>query len=174
MDGSLKNKDPELVRALPKAVCNIAEKLWFVRKSEHAYPGVYEGYDIHDLRSYGLSDYADHSSHNSDGIYSNAFIWFLFRENFILVLDWSIRFVNEVIKAYATYKLGNVEEVEVFFSSTNSKKKYYGNQPMWMAGVIEHNVPHVVGDIIYILKTTVINSIDSDMKDKEYVTKLAD
>lgn len=50
---------------------------------------------------------------------------------------------------------------------------YLGNEWLWMADIMEHNLPVVLTDIVFVIKKTVINSMRNS-SDSAYIKGLAE
>lgn len=72
--------------------------------------------------------------------------------NFKVGFHWAIQFINRVILEYATNNPEYVIKIKVKISESNAIKEYWGNGNMWLAGIRDHNVPTLIGDVIFVLK----------------------
>lgn len=106
-------------------------------------------------------------------MYENVFLWNLFRLNFKVGFHWAIQFINGVILEYATNNPDYVIMIKVKNSESNVIKEYWGNGNMWLAGVRDHNVPTLIGDVIFCLKEAIINSLEICKKEHEFVVAFA-
>lgn len=103
----------------------------------------------------------------------NAFLWNLFRLNFKVGFHWAIQFINRVILEYATNNPEYVIKIKVKISESNAIKEYWGNGNMWLAGIRDHNVPTLIGDVIFCLKEAIISSLEICKKDHEFTVAFA-
>lgn len=173
IEGTLKNTHPLLARTLPTELCNIANTLWRKDNTSELSHIVYSDYEINDDSAYGLSKYMDNYDMSNEGVYHNLFLWNLFTEQFFIGLDWAINFINQAIENYAANEPDYICKVTIYFSEEKETKEYYGNPQMWLAGVQEHNLPLVISDILYVLKSILINSINNFIKDDKDIESLA-
>lgn len=142
---------------LPELACKSAEILWGQRVSRKHF--AYSGYDHNNVRAYGLSDNADHFDNNENGVYNNTFFWYVMRYDFVRGLEWAISFVNNAVQTFVENKSDEITNIEIYFPEENKKREYWGNAWLWMADIMEHNLPVVLTDIVYIIKKTVINTM---------------
>ena len=156
---------------LPELACRTAETLWEQRVSRKHF--AYNGYDHNNVREYGLSNNADHFDNNENGVYNNTFFWYVMRCNFIKGLEWAISFVNNAVQTFAENKPDEITNIEIYFPKENKKKVYWGNGWLWMADIMEHNLPVVLTDIIFVIKKTVINTMRNS-SDSAYIKGLAE
>lgn len=156
---------------LPELACRSAEILWGQRVSRKHF--AYGGYDHNNVRAYGLSDNADHFDNNENGVYNNTFFWYVMRFDFVKGLEWAISFVNNAVQTFAENKLDEITSIEIYFPEENKKRAYWGNGWLWMADIMEHNLPVVLTDIVFIIKKTVINTMRNS-SDSTYNKGLAE
>jgi len=170
LEAVLKKCDFSFSMELPELACRTAETLWRQRVSKKYF--AYDGYD-NNVRAYGLSDKADHFGNNENGVYNNAFLWYVMRCNFIKGLEWAIAFVNNAVQAFAENKPDEIKKINIYFPKENNKKVYLGNGWLWMADIMEHNLPVVLTDIVFVIKKTVINTMKNS-SDSKYIKNLAE
>ena len=156
---------------LPELACRSAEILWGQRVSRKHF--AYGGYDHNNVRAYGLSDNADHFDNNENGVYNNTFFWYVMRFDFVKGLEWAISFVNNAVQTFAENKSDEITSIEIYFPEENKKRAYWGNGWLWMADIMEHNLPVVLTDIVFIIKKTVINTMRNS-SDSTYNKDLAE
>ncbi len=159
------------VMELSELACKSAEALWGQRVSRKHFP--YDGCDHNNVRAYGLSDNADHFDNNENGVYNNTFFWYVMRYDFVKGLEWAISFVNNAIQTFAENKPDEIENIEIYFPKENKKRMYWANGWLWMADLMEHNLPVVLTDIVFIIKKTVINTMRNS-SDSAYIKGLAE
>ena len=156
---------------LPELACRSAETLWGQRASRRHFS--YDGYHNNNVRAYGLSSNADLFSNNENGVYNNIFFWYVMRCEFVKGLEWAIAFVNKAIQTFAENKPEEITKIDIYFSEENRKRVYWGNKWLWMADIMEHNLPVVLTDIVFAIKKTVINSMRNS-SDSAYIKRLAE
>lgn len=156
---------------LPELACRSAEALW--RQSVSRRHFAYDGYDYNNVRAYGLSDNADNFGNDENGVYNNTFLWYVMRYDFVKGLEWAISFVNSAVQRFAENKPDEITNIEIYFPKENKKRVYWGNGWLWMADLMEHNLPVVLTDIVFVIKKTVINTMRNS-PDSAYIKGLAE
>lgn len=173
MEWTLKNAYPALVTGLASELCSIADILWLRGKVDAEEFDFYRADRLSKGFEYGLSEKAEHYNYLYRTVYENAFLWNLFRLNFKVGFHWAIQFINRVILEYATNNPEYVIKIKVKISESNAIKEYWGNGNMWLAGIRDHNVPTLIGDVIFCLKEAIISSLEICKKDQEFTVAFA-
>ena len=173
MEWTLKNAYPALVAGLASELCSIADILWLRGKVDAEKFDFYRADRLSKGFEYGLSEKAEHYNYLYRTVYENAFLWNLFRLNFKVGFHWAIQFINRVILEYATNNPEYVIKIKVKISESNAIKEYWGNGNMWLAGIRDHNVPTLIGDVIFCLKEAIISSLEICKKDYEFTVAFA-
>lgn len=173
MEWTLKNAYPALVAGLASELCSIADILWLRGKVDAEKFDFYRADRLSKGFEYGLSEKAEHYNYLYRTVYENAFLWNLFRLNFKVGFHWAIQFINRVILEYATNNPEYVIKIKVKISESNAIKEYWGNGNMWLAGIRDHNVPTLIGDVIFCLKEAIISSLEICKKDQEFTVAFA-
>lgn len=173
MEWTLKNAYPALVAGLASELCSIADILWLRGKVDAEKFDFYRADRLSKGFEYGLSEKAEHYNYLYRTVYENAFLWNLFRLNFKVGFHWAIQFINRVILEYATNNPEYVIKIKVKISESNAIKEYWGNGNMWLAGIRDHNVPTLIGDVIFCLKEAIISSLEICKKDHEFTVAFA-
>ena len=173
MEWTLKNAYPALVAGLASELCSIADILWLRGKVDAEKFDFYRADRLSKGFEYGLSEKAEHYNYLYRTVYENAFLWNLFRLNFKVGFHWAIQFINRVILEYATNNPEYVIKIKVKISESNAIKEYWGNGNMWLAGIRDHNVPTLIGDVIFCLKEAIISSLEIFKKDHEFTVAFA-
>lgn len=173
MEWTLKNAYPALVAGLASELCSIADILWLRGKVDAEKFDFYRADRLSKGFEYGLSEKAEHYNYLYRTVYENAFLWNLFRLNFKVGFHWAIQFINRVILEYATDNPEYVIKIKVKISESNAIKEYWGNGNMWLAGIRDHNVPTLIGDVIFCLKEAIISSLEICKKDHEFTVAFA-
>lgn len=169
LEAVLKKCDISFAMELPELACRTAETLWGQRESRMRF--MYNDYN--NVRMYGLSDNADRFDNNENGVYNNTFFWYVMRCHFVIGLDWAISFVNKAVETFAENKRREITNIDIYFPEENTKRVYWGNDWLWMADIMEHNLPVVLTDIVFIIKKTVINTMRNS-SDITYIKGLAE
>lgn len=173
MEWTLKNAYPALVTGLASELCSIADILWLRGRVDAEEFDFYRADRLSKGFEYGLSEKAEHYNYLYRTVYENAFLWNLFRLNFKVGFHWAIQFINRVILEYATNNPEYVIKIKVKISESNAIKEYWGNGNMWLAGIRDHNVPTLIGDVIFCLKEAIISSLEICKKDHEFTVAFA-
>ena len=173
MEWTLKNAYPALVAGLASELCSIADILWLRGKVDAEKFDFYRADRLSKGFEYGLSEKAEHYNYLYRTVYENAFLWNLFLLNFKVGFHWAIQFINRVILEYATNNPEYVIKIKVKISESNAIKEYWGNGNMWLAGIRDHNVPTLIGDVIFCLKEAIISSLEICKKDHEFTVAFA-
>ena len=173
MEWTLKNAYPALVAGLASELCSIADILWLRGKVDAEKFDFYRADRLSKGFEYGLSEKAEHYNYLYRTVYENAFLWNLFRLNFKVGFHWAIQFINRVILEYATNNPEYVIKIKVKIRESNAIKEYWGNGNMWLAGIRDHNVPTLIGDVIFCLKEAIISSLEICKKDHEFTVAFA-
>lgn len=173
MEWTLKNAYPALVAGLASELCSIADILWLRGKVDAEKFDFYRADRLSKGFEYGLSEKAEHYNYLYRTVYENAFLWNLFRLNFKVGFHWAIQFINRVILEYATNNPEYVIKIKVKISESNAIKEYWGNGNVWLAGIRDHNVPTLIGDVIFCLKEAIISSLEICKKDHEFTVAFA-
>ena len=173
MEWTLKNVYPALVTGLASELCSIVDILWLRGKVDAEEFDFYRADRLSKGFEYGLSEKAEHYNYLYRTVYENAFLWNLFRLNFKVGFHWAIQFINRVILEYATNNPEHVIKIKVKISESNAIKEYWGNGNMWLAGIRDHNVPTLIGDVIFCLKEAIISSLEICKKDHEFSVAFA-
>ena len=168
MEWALKNAYPALVTGLASELCSIADILWLRGKVDAEEFDFYRADRLSKGFEYGLSEKAEHYNYLYRTVYENAFLWNLFRLNFKVGFHWAIQFINRVILEYATNNPEYVIKIKVKISESNAIKEYWGNGNMWLAGIRDHNVPTLIGDVIFCLKEAIMSSLEICKKEHEF------
>ena len=173
MEWTLKNAYPTLVTGLASELCSIADILWLRGRVDAEEFDFYRADRLSKGFEYGLSEKAEHYNYLYRTVYENAFLWNLFRLNFKVGFHWAIQFINRAILEYATNNPEYVIKIKVKISESNAIKEYWGNGNMWLAGIRDHNVPTLIGDVIFCLKEAIISSLEICKKDHEFTVAFA-
>lgn len=160
-------------KELPQLACKSAETLWKKRELRNRFLYAFVESDLDNTRSYGLSNNADNYDNRRNGVYNNSFLWLVMRNHFDIFLEWAISFINNAVQTFFETVPNGLERVQIFFPEENRKREYWGNESLWMADAMEHNLPVVLTDIIFVIKRTLINTI-SNSTDSSYIKILTD
>ena len=107
---------------------------------------------------FGLNDNADayeHESFNEEPKIYNI-IFALLRTSFWPTFNWYLNFINRCIN---TYKMKNIVNTYKIYFSKKDIKEYLGTTEMWGTGEIQNNMPVLISDMTYIVKSTIIDFI---------------
>ena len=152
VDFTLKKAPPQLIANMTESICNLAESYW-TYSTQGKY--TFRSHDIFDdkYNIYGLNDNAQNYEHNYRTIYDCAFLCLLFKTKLFIGLRWSVKFLNKLMANYNGQQKDDVIEIV----KNKETKQYIGNEIHWFAGIEEHRLPMIIGDIIYWLKSELIS-----------------
>ena len=167
---TIQNTNPNLSIELSKELCELAEVYWTYPEPDADNRFFYSEYDrMESLESlYGLNTRAENYKYDFRKPEDNSFLCMLNQFNLTISIEWTIKFLNLAVEEYVK-RIGKKDNtIEIFYVKTKTKKSFYGNEKMWMAGIMENEVPALFGDMIYLLKSYIINMIKQlDKKDKK-------
>jgi hypothetical protein len=173
MEWTLQNAYPDLVIRLACELCLIADTLWLRGNVDSEEFNCYRSDRLSKEFEYGLSEKVKHYNYSCRTVNKNVFLWNLFRLNFKVGFQWAIQFVNKTVSEYVTNNPEHVIKITVKVNENNVLKEYWGNGNMWIAGIREHNVPTLIGDVIFLLKEFIINSLETDKNEQELTIAFA-
>ena len=152
VDFTFKKAPPQLIANMTESICNLAESYWTYSTQEKY---TFRSHDIFDdkYNIYGLNDNAQNYEHNYRTIYDCAFLCLLFKLKLFDSLKWSVRFINKLMLNYNKQRKDDI--IEIF--KDKETKQYIGNEIHWFAGIEEHQLPMILGDIIYWIKSELIS-----------------
>lgn len=167
----LKHTVPTLAIKLSKELCVLAETFWIdIPKDDYDNPyRMYHESSLSRSDEFGLNSNADQYSYEFRVVSDNMFFWTLTKYNFNVALTWAINITNHVAMIYKKKNPEYVLDIEVIVDESGHRKKYIGNSEFWLAGVQEHRVHELIGDIIYILKQQAIELIGNRHIENQYV-----
>lgn len=174
MEWTLKNAYPPIVEHLSNELCSIADLLWIKGKSKTSESPFHHIRNSFEESDYGLSEESEHYDYDYNNIKENAFLWNLFRLNFKTGFEWAIQFINKAIEEYANHCPEYVTKIKIKIDNSSSDfKEYWGNPRMWVTGIMEHQLPTLIGDIIFIMKDVLLGILEDYKHDKEFISKFA-
>ncbi len=115
---------------------------------------------------FGLNENADnydHESFNDEPKYFSPLL-ILLKQSFWPTFKWYLEFVNKCVETFKT----NVEVYSYkIYHSKDNIKEYVGTGEMWMTGEYQNNMPTLLSDMTFIVKSLIINIIKTlDDKNK--------
>ena len=152
IDFTLKKTPQQLIANMTESICNLAEMYWtYSTQEKHTFIS----HDIFDdkYNIYGLNENAQNYEHNYRTIYDCAFLCLLFKTKLIIGLRWSVNFLNKLMANYNGQQKDDVIDIV----KNKEMKQYIGNELHWFAGIKEHRLPMIIGDIIYWIKSELIS-----------------
>lgn len=173
MEWTLQNAYPALVIRLARELCLIADVLWLRGNKDVEEFNFYRSDRLSGDFEYGLSEKAEHHNYLYRTVNENVFLWNLFRLNFKVGFHWAIQFINRTVSEYVINNPEHVIKVKVKVNENNEVKVYWGNGNMWIAGVREHNVPTLIGDVIFCLKEAIVNNLEAFKNEHELTIAFA-
>ena len=163
IEDTIQCKHVKLAKYLAPELCGLAEMFWTHPCKKERHYGFYER-DRQDISyAYGFNENAEQYEHGStrNTAIDNNFFFFLFKTNFWVGLDWTISFVNNAVLRFAK-KHKDLPTYEINFIEVGIQKSYYGYENMWLATTQEHNMPMIIGDLLYCLKAELFYVISND------------
>lgn len=166
----LQNPDPTFVSVFPDLAIKVANVYWIQNNSKNIKQFHY--YEYGNENYFGLSGNANISSADELGIYKNTFIWFILKYDFKKGFDWVISFLNNSVSVFNNNHKEYVNKITIYNAKDETKNSYFGNLDLWTAGETDNNLPILLNDIIYILKISIIQYLES-ITDRELFKKFA-
>ena len=175
---TLKFSHVELAIHLPVELCALAEIFWTHASKEQDSD---EFYGFHYRKKentylYGLSkeaeDYETDSNRNK-ALYSCFFLT-LFKRNFWTGLRWATNFINKTVAHLNNELEEGLLSYEIHFVEDDTKKSYLGHPEMWQVALEDHNMPMIVGDLVYCLKEMLHSTLKSTFLSYEDKVKFAE
>ena len=151
----LQNPDPTFVSVFPNLAIKVANTYWIQNDSNNMKRFHNIGYGNESY--FGLSNNANLSSVDELGVYKNTFIWYILKYDFKKGFDWVISLSNHCVSVLNNNYKEYVNIITIYNAKDDIKKSYFGNLDLWTAGETDNNLPILLNDIIYILKTHLIN-----------------
>lgn len=164
---TLKHTNPILVKHMTDELCAMADAFWKNNKKSAKKDKYYRLERESNIYKYGLSENVEHYSYDYRTINSNIFLWHLFTHNFEKGFTWAIKFVNDAVEKYVENDSKDMFRIKLKFCDEGVVREYWGNNNLWLTGVNESCIPTLIGDIIYILKRFIINTLEVYKEEKE-------
>ncbi|WP_349946743.1 SMEK domain-containing protein [Lacrimispora sp. BS-2] len=176
IENVLNHTTAALVKKLPVELCLLAETYWIYVPEDNGSNlyRMYHGTSMSRSEEYGLNDNADHYSYEFRSVDDNVFFWMLTKFNYAVALDWAIKMTNYVATTYKEKNPQYVLDIEIVVNETGQLKKYIGSPEFWLAGVQEHRIHDLIGDIIYILKQQALGLIENKYVGEQYIKRFAE
>lgn len=169
----LKHTTPVLAQKCSMELCKLANAYWISESEEEKTQRMlYNMGSFHDCREYGLNKEADNYEFDFKSANENLFFKNLSMYNISVALNWAIDFTNHAAKSYAENDSTNTHEISIWFASENQERRYIGRPEFWLAGVEENKVPFLIGDIIYLLKNSLIDFFSLHKEDTQLIHKI--
>lgn len=111
--------------------------------------------DLNKNALFGLNDNADNYEYeniNKKPKYINS-IFGLLMKSFWPTFEWYLEFTNKCINTFKTKS--KINSYKIYFSR-DSIKEYFGTNEMWMTGEYPNNMPTLLSDMTFIVKSTII------------------
>lgn len=169
---TLDNAFPELIKSLGDKVCSLADLLYLQEKQPKENNNYFFDYDI-DNPKYGLSKNAENYEHSHRTIFSNNLIINLFLHNFNVGFSWAINFINKAILSYYNESPEALQKIQIKFIYENKTAEYWAAPNMWLSGITENSVPMLISDVMYCLKSVIINTLDNYKTNNVFFEKFA-
>lgn len=170
---TLKNAYPALVSTHANGLCLLADAFWLNKNQKKKDEDLYSFHRESNELLYGLSKNAEHHHFEYRSVKENVFLYNLFHVDFKTGLEWAIQFLNTVFDEYVLNEPRSLVKVQIYFDKAKEVKDYWGNPRVWLAGTRDHNVPTLIGDVLYLMNETLINTIDAYKNDETYTLLFA-
>ena len=157
---TLDNAFPELIRVLGDKLCILADLLYLQEKQPKGNDNYWFNHDV-DKPKYRLSENAEDYEYSHRKLVNNNLIINLFQCNFKVGFQWAINFINKAISSYQSKNPDDVQKIQIKFVDENTNLEYWSTPSMWLAGITENSVPMLISDIVYCLKTFIVNTLES-------------
>ena len=110
---------------------------------------------------FGLNYNADNYDYESFNVNPNYFypLFILLRKSFWSTCEWYLGFINKCINTFRTKS--DVNTYKIYFSN-NLIKEYYGTSEMWMIGEYQNNMPTLLSDMTFVVKSVIIEVIKNN------------
>lgn len=120
------------------------------------YNDCYEGLNRNTL--FGLNENAEEYEHKSFYKDPKCFnsIYVMLRVSFWATFKWYLKFINKCVDAYKLKE--DVYSYNVYFSKDHIKE-YFGTSEMWVTGEYQNNMPALLSDMTFIVKSVIIDFI---------------
>ncbi len=115
---------------------------------------------------FGLNDNADsyeHESYNNNPKNFNV-IFDLLRISFWKTYEWYLNFINKRILFYK--EKNDIDLYKIYFSKDDIKG-YMGTSEMWSVGECQNNMPALLSDMTFIVKSFIVNYLKSLKKNEQ-------
>ena len=171
VDYTLKNTAANLVKFLPIELCNLASEYWTVSTNND--DRAYYDLELSNCSYFGLNKYAENYEHDLNSLYEYHFFSALLRHNFKMGFEWAINFLNNATKTFSENNKESAKTIDLYFADNDNHRKYYGNMVMWLAGTIDHPLPVLMSDIVFILKESIISILKTVNKNRDVLSTIA-
>ena len=169
---TLNEINPEIITFLPIELFDMINHIWFRNNSDDINTPYYESdYDMKGYYMWGLSNTARNYSESIGIIQNEWFIHQLLKENFIKGFSWIIDFINRATEIYSNNCSNKMHKITLI---SDPNREYYCDEHLWLAGSAEQGIPTIIGDMVYILKTIIVEKIKWLIKEKYEISKYAD
>lgn len=170
----LKHTTPDLAQKCSVELCKLANAYWVSESEEEkAQRMLYGMASFHNCKEFGLNKEADNYDFDFKSADKNLFFKNLTMYNIFAALNWAIDLTNYAAKTYAENGQANTQEICIWFASEKQERRYIGCPEFWLAGVEEHKVPTLIGDVIYLLKNSLTDIISRYKNDVQLVLELS-
>lgn len=169
---TIKDCEFSLIKVLPDEMGKLAKKLWL----SFDYNPQEDFYGREKEKMFGLSlcakDYIFSSSFSDDEPIEmkNLFFAFLLKCDFWKAFYWAVDFINSSISYFASVQPNETKKIELTFVDSGLKQTYWGHLKLWLCASHENEIPLLLGDVIYLLKKSIIKYLEvlNDGKDDSF------
>lgn len=171
LEYTLKFTTLQLAKHLPDELCNIADVFWTTEINNHRF-SFGNNFDSN-CYHYGLNKLAEDYEHHSQSSDDYRFFPNLIDQNFWKGFYWSIGFTNRCISNLVANHPAEAKQVTLRLLDKNEEKKLFANRSMWFAGVEEYQLPTLLSDIVYLLRTKILSMISNGIHYDIDITQFA-
>lgn len=171
LEYTLKCTTWQLAKHLPDELCNLADVFWTTKINNHHFS--FANNLDSNCYHYGLNKLAEDYEHHSQSSDDYRFFPNLIDQNFWKGFYWAIVFINRCISNLVTNHPAEAKQVTLRLLDKNEEKKLFANRSMWFAGVEEYQLPTLLSDIVYLLRTKILSMISNGIHCNMDITQFA-
>lgn len=142
---------------------NILEfyEIYYTQNKKEKYPFYNHFHDKFNRNTlFGLNEKADSYEHENSDKNPEDFnvLFYLLRISFWTTFNWYLNFMNKRILFYKEKK--DIFTYKIYFSKDNIKE-YLGTREMWGVGECQNNMPALLCDMTFIVKSVILDILKS-------------
>ena len=163
---TINNDCSPLICTLPEELCHLANALW-INSDEEDDSFYSSSHGLFEPSMYGLSEKASDFYFNRRRVENNTFLLGLFSRKLEIGLPWAIEFINHAVDCYAKNNNDEFDTIEIWFCENGKKERYLSSMNLWLVGIEDHRILTIIGDIIYVLRSILIATLQNLIKNGE-------